>query len=144
VPAVEQVGHAGQPFGLGESMLKVIAIGMDWVRDEVRLVSIAGEQHPVRGAGQPRAVDQAIVLHEPQEYTAKDPVCRRLGNLRIAPIAERFGSPPHLPRSVPFRAQARTYPRGLRMLPNVRLELPHQTAEIGQELMRVDHAALPR
>jgi hypothetical protein len=107
VGAVEEGMQAGQGAGLAETPEEIVAIVLVWVHAKVGVMAVArqGQSTGLRRAGDPRPIDQSVVLDEAQEDATQQPVHAGLGDGLLGPGFEGLGSAPGIPRRLPLGLQ---------------------------------------
>ena len=146
MPAVEEVGHAGELRRLREDVLQILALGAtgEFAEEDDLLVARPREPRRIR-PGKMKRLDEAIVLQKADEHTREHPGDGDIGQLLLTPrlVGKRGAGVGFLARGV-----VGGFERGIdeRLViaarAEIRVEFVDFLLEAGEEGWGVDHESL--
>lgn len=146
VRLIEEGLQPMQGAGLAKGGEQVVTVGFERVGAEVGFVTVTREREPagVRGAGQPGAVDELVVLDEAHEHAGQQPVHAGLGDDLVGPALEGLGAAVGIARGLPFGTQrcvelGQLGDAGTQVV----FEALELASKVGEELRGVDHERVP-
>ena len=139
VGGVIQAGEARQPSRLGEGFQQEFGVAVVRAGPKEGALPLHRQIQPLAGAGEQRAVEQAVVLQEAQEHEAEQPVHGRLVEGGGPESLERVGGAPLVTRLLPLSLDRRPAGGDEMVQAKVVFDALAQLLQVGQQTFRINH-----